>query len=401
MLKDELLDLVHDQVSQLMDASDMYVALLDEATDAIQLELVFVDGKRIDTSEEEHQLGQQERDKIEAIIHTREPIYHLTKVEAETWFIQHGYEKHLPLSSASWLGVPIATGGKVIGVIVVYHPTQENNYTKKDQEVLESIASLTAVALENAQLYEETRREMIAAKQLATLGTAMVALQHRINNSLNIIVPNVNRLRKRVDLSDTTVVEILDIIERNARYTAQLIARIQEPLRAVEYQTVNINAVLHDVVARISEEWEPRSGTLVIEVAENLDESVPLIRVPTGQIAEVFRNLIDNAFRAMKDGGKLVVATTFAEDTIYVRIQDTGPGIPTAIHERLFKKPVPSRESAGGAGLGLWLSHLILQSLGGTILVEKSDSDGTTMLVRVPVPRLGANIDSRGGVHEK
>ncbi len=55
----------------------------------------------------------------------------------------------------------------------------------------------------------------------------MAALQHRINNTFNIIVPNVMRLRNRVDMSDPTIAEILTIIERNARYTSDIIKRIQ------------------------------------------------------------------------------------------------------------------------------------------------------------------------------
>ena len=53
----------------------------------------------------------------------------------------------------------------------------------------------------------------------------MAALRHRINNTFNVIVPNVNRLKRRVDASDAEIAEILDIIERNARYTSDIIAR--------------------------------------------------------------------------------------------------------------------------------------------------------------------------------
>ena len=135
-------------------------------------------------------------------------------------------------------------GEKTLGVISTYHPTVEYLYTEKDLTILEGIARVAAIALENTHLYEEARGEVIAAKQLSTLGTAIAALQHRINNTFNIIIPNVDRLRRRVSLSDPTIVEILEIIERNARYTSKIISRIQEPLKEVEITSINVNAII-------------------------------------------------------------------------------------------------------------------------------------------------------------
>jgi len=281
-------------------------------------------------------------------------------------------------------------GEKVLGVIAAYHSTQDYAYSGDDLKILQTMASQAATALDNARLYEETaklyeeaRGEAIAAKQLATLGTAIAALQHRINNTFNIIVPNVTRLRKRVDVTDETIVQILDIIERNARYTSDIIARIQEPLREIEVQDVDINAVLSDVAGRAKEQWQKDPVRSTVEVTLDLDESIPQIQAPIGQVAEVFRNLVDNAYRAMRDGGQLTVTSQYTARMIQVRVQDTGCGIPPAVQERLFIKPVPSRMPGEGAGLGLWLSRLMLQSMSGDVKIEKSDPTGTTMLVQI------------------
>ena len=295
----------------------------------------------------------------------------------------------------SWLGVPMIVQGRVIGVISIQSLEQEHAFDQGHMELLSTVANQAAVAIENARLYQETRRlykeargEAIAAKQLATLGTAMAALRHRINNTFNVIVPNVNRLKKRVDASDATIAEILDIIERNARYTSDIIARIQEPLREMEVQDVNVNAVLDEAIAWVKEKWSAERVAMPISLASQLADPLPQVQAPIGQLTEVFRNLLDNAYRAMQEkGGKLTVLSCLTDGIICVRVLDAGPGIPLLIAQRLFEKPVPSKEPGRGAGLGLWLSRLMLQSIGGNVIIEStrtSEPTGTTMLVQIP-----------------
>ena len=389
--EDEVLELIYSQASKLMDTGNMYIALYDESTDTVRFGLAMVEGSPIDVQPRKAGKG-----RTEEIIRTKKPIFLATEAEAENWYDKPGREDYLIREMLpSWLGVPMMVGEKVLGVIATYHPTRDYVYSSDDLEILQAMAEVAAIALDNARLYAETRRlqdEVVATQQLATLGTAIAALQHRINNTFNIIVPNVTRLRKRVDMTNETIAEILDIIERNARYTSDIIARIQDPLREVEAQDVDVNAVLTDVVGRVSEQWREDPTRPTIEDRLDLDASLPRIRAPIGQIAEVFYNLVDNAYRAMKAGGQLVVTSRLTDSEIRVRVQDTGPGIPPQVQQRLFVKPVPSKEPSGGAGLGLWLSRLMLQSIGGDVIIEKTDPTGTTMLVQIPAPGAGRKV---------
>jgi GAF domain-containing protein/anti-sigma regulatory factor (Ser/Thr protein kinase) len=381
----EILELIYGQARQLMDTGNMYIALYDETTDFVRFGLVVVDGERIDVEKgERYQPRRAGRGRTEKIIRTRKHLFHATKAEAEAWYAEPGHEEYVGATYASWLGVPMIIGEKVLGVIATYHPTRDYVYSGDDLKILQAMANQAAIALDNARLYEEARSEAIATKQLATLGTAIAALQHRINNTFNIIVPNVTRLRKRVDVTDATIVEILEIIERNARYTSDIIARIQEPLREVDVQDVNVNAVLDEVVSRVRELQQADPALPLVSFRLNLDDSIPQIRASIGQITEVFRNLVDNACHAMKTGGRLTVASCLTDGTINVRVQDTGPGIPPQIQQRLFSKPVPSKDPGGGAGLGLWLSQLMLRSLGGDVKIETTGPTGTAMLVQIP-----------------
>ena len=272
--------------------------------------------------------------------------------------------------------------GRVVGVIAVWHAERDYVYTGHDLKLLQTLANIAASALDNAQRFRETQ----ASQELGTLGTAMGAIQHRINNTLNIVSPNVTRLRKKLDPDNEEIQEILDIIDRNVRYTSQIIHRIQEALRG-ERQVTNLNSVLYEVAQQAGEQWRADANSHEVEVTMALDDAIPLFDGPIGQITEVFTNLANNACRVMPKGGKLNLVSKLDEDMILVRVIDTGSGIPNTILPRLFKRPVPTKGTGGTSGLGLYLGSLIVQSMGGSIEVESTGSEGTTMLVRFPLPR--------------
>ncbi|RPJ27451.1 MAG: GAF domain-containing protein, partial [Chloroflexi bacterium] len=323
------------------------------------------------------------------------------------WVFEHGEtaivpdtlqdERYVPVrlggyQSRSLMVVPVKMNGKTVGVISADHK-EINKFDEDNRRLVETLAEHVSIALEKgrayeeiAKLYKEARGEVVAAKQLATLGTAIAALQHRINNTLNIIIPNITRLRSRIDVNDPTIREILDIIERNTRYTSDILMRIQTPLQEVETSDINVNSILSEVSEAAKKEWDKKAPRAKVKIKLDLDDSLPLIQLPVGQISEIVRNLIDNACRAMKKGGKLIIMSKMEKNSIQIRLKDTAKGgIPPAIQERLFQKPVPSKEPGQGAGLGLWLSRLMLQGIGGDVTIEETGSTGTTMLLQIPV----------------
>lgn len=241
---------------------------------------------------------------------------------------------------------------------------------------------------------EREKENAIAAnRHLTLLGIATAAIQHRINNTLNIIGPNITRLRKRVDLEDETIREIFDIIERNIRYTSTYIQRIQNPLKDTTLQTVDINASLRDAQAQVWQQYQDVNGFGQVRIQYELDDSLPLVSASVGHITEIFRNLIENSCKAMaSEGGTLTVISRRVDDWLEVEIRDTGPGIAPEIRDQLFEKPVPYRYSSQethGSGLGLWLSVLLLKRYAGKIKIADTGPQGTTMLVRLPISNVG------------
>lgn len=396
--ENELLNLIYEQVDRFMDSRNLTIALYDAERGEIRPGLTLRDGKKQVGMGWE--MGQRWQGHIQSVLQSRWAVFSSKRAELDS-----GHFSPEEAFFSSWMGAPMLAGDRILGAIVVYHE-RENTYTIDDLSVLQTIANQSAAALENARLYSKARSEALAERQLATLGRAMAAIEHRINNTLNIIPPNLMRLRSRLETRDDELEEILGIIERNTRYTSMLLKRIRAPLLEVNPVDVDVNAVLTDIFKKERHEWTADRTRWLVEATIETCPNLPVVSLPIGQISEVFQNLIQNAYRELdkahrarqagKDqpqqegsfsGAKIVVSTALEEGKIKVRVKDNVPGgIPTKIQPRLFTRPVSSPIQGEGSGLGLWLSKMIMDSIGGDIRIEYTGMLGTTMLVEIPLP---------------
>jgi GAF domain-containing protein len=150
MNEQDILALIHEQTSELMDTENMYIALYDEATDTVRFPLIYVDGKPTQVKSRSGGKG-----RTEWIIKHQEPIFIETRDESVKWYTKHEGIDYIDEPFASWIGVPMMAGDKVFGVIATYHKTKDYVYTKDDQNVLELMASQAAIVLQNARMWEQ------------------------------------------------------------------------------------------------------------------------------------------------------------------------------------------------------------------------------------------------------
>ena len=167
----EVVELIYDQASRVMDTDNMYIALYDEATDTVWFGLAFLEGEPVDVETKE---GWQPRGagkgRTEWIIRHREPLVSNTKDESEAWYQDSEHKEYIGQPFASWIGVPMIVGERVLGVLATYHATQEYVYDEDDLQVLSLMASQAAIALDNARLVrqlEQRVQEVEAFQELA------------------------------------------------------------------------------------------------------------------------------------------------------------------------------------------------------------------------------------------
>ena len=150
---DALLELIYRQVNQVMDAENLYIALYDEEKDEVSFPLYYELGKPIKRSSRHGKSGL-----TEYIIRTKKPLLfsNTSNDEYAGRLKQLGITELFGEPAKSWLGVPMIVGDRVIGVIGVQSYTEERIYDKEHLELLSTIASQAAIAIENARLFGET-----------------------------------------------------------------------------------------------------------------------------------------------------------------------------------------------------------------------------------------------------
>jgi len=175
----------------------------------------------------------------------------------------------------------------------------------------------------------------------------------------------------------------LELIERQAQVIAQLVKQLQSFSRPPrkDKRLVGLGAVLGDILALIEHDLRKRDIKVSCECACNL----PDVLAASDQLSEVFMNLIVNARDAMPSGGALKIrADVDTDNTVLVRVSDSGPGIAPEIMAHLFE-PFHTTKGENGTGLGLAICYRIVEEHKGEIWAESQPGQGTTFLVRLPV----------------
>ncbi|MBU2497768.1 MAG: two-component sensor histidine kinase [Proteobacteria bacterium] len=233
-----------------------------------------------------------------------------------------------------------------------------------------------------------TYHEAEYTNKLASIGRLAAGVAHEINNPMAIInekaglmedliesIPHFERRDKFLELTQS----IRQCVGRCSTITHRLLgfARRME----VEIREINLNEVIEEVYGFLEKEAFHRN----IEVKLHLSRiKIPKISSDYGQLQQVFLNILNNAFQAVEDGGKIVIAT-WENDTGFVcaSIEDNGAGMSEETRLHIFE-PFFSTRKGYGTGLGLSITYGIVRKLGGRIEVQSKEGEGTKFTVLLP-----------------
>jgi len=149
----------------------------------------------------------------------------------------------------------------------------------------------------------------------------------------------------------------------------------------VERESINLDLLLREVLGFLEKEASYRN----IGVEFKYTDEPPRIVSDRGQLQQVFLNIINNAFAAVEDGGRIELDIRRAErDKVAVSISDNGVGIAESHLEHIFD-PFFTTKKGAGTGLGLSITYGIVQKLGGQITVKSKAGEGTCFTVTLPV----------------
>jgi two-component system NtrC family sensor kinase len=320
----------------------------------------------------------------------REPV-----VKEELEWIPVGPETPQTVETMTKLGaeisLPIMSKDRLIGVLNLGHKEDRTLYSNEDLELLSTLANQAAIAIENARLYENLKQSqdtLRRADRLSSLGLLTAGLAHEIRNPLVAIRTFTQLLPERYD--DAEFREgfqglALKEVDRICGLINDLLsfARPSKPNVAPE----NVN----DVVDNIARILETQAKEKSVSISRDFGENLPKVWIDREQMKQVFMNLILNAIQAMKEGGSISISTRPVSrngaqpsgDFVQVEVRDTGIGIPEEDLQHIFDPFFTSKDE--GSGLGLAVSHQIVQEHGGFVTVESQIGKGTAFFVHVPV----------------
>jgi PAS domain S-box-containing protein len=241
--------------------------------------------------------------------------------------------------------------------------------------------------------------QMFQTEKLASLGTLSAGVAHEINNPVGIILGFTELLLDRLQ-PDSKEHEMLKTIERQGlnakRIVEKLMTYARQPSKQEEFTDINQDI---DMVANLVKN---NLLTKKIELELRLAKGIGRVRGDSGELQQVFLNLINNAAAAMPDGGRLTLITRINPYSHMVEAicADTGVGIPREYRDRIFDPFFTTKKAGEGTGLGLAVSYAIVNKYGGNIRFESKTAEeppgeqhGTTFFVSLPtdIPKAGAN----------
>jgi len=271
-------------------------------------------------------------------------------------------------------------------------------YPSRFQDLVASLASQAAVALEKSRLYRELRaalekleasqQRIIRTERLAALGEMAGGVAHDFNNVLAIILGRAELLLDQVD--DARIRHPLHVIEKAALDGAQTVKRIQEftRMRRVRpFQAVDLNEIARGVVEVTSSRWRAEAQTRGIAYDVRLDTApLPPVAGDIVELREALINLVFNALDAMPEGGRLTVTTAADAERVSCTVTDTGVGMGEEIRQRVFE-PFFTTKRARGSGLGLSVAYGIVIRHNGEIDVQSEPGGGSAFTIHLPVGR--------------
>jgi signal transduction histidine kinase len=298
--------------------------------------------------------------------------------------------------------IPLFTKEKALGAIAADHIEPGKRLTQETLDSVMTFAQQAGLAIQNASMYQElknfsqkmeekiqkttadlrkTETQLIRSEKLAALGQLAAGIAHEIRNPLTSINILIHSLRERLP-SENSNQEDLKVIEEEIHRMNEIVdqfLRFAKPASPMLEKTEALS-IFDDILQLLKPQIEKQRISVEREF-----QPLPMILIDREQMKQAMLNLLLNAIQAMPEGGQLTLSGQNSVDGQWVclSIQDSGMGIETEVLNKLFDPFVSTKE--GGIGLGLSITHRIVDQHHGKIEVESTPGEGTLFTVWLPI----------------
>ncbi len=318
------------------------------------------------------------------------------------------------------LCLPLSSGKKLIGMIILGSKLSGNAYTKEDLDLLNTMSKQAAIAIENARLYKKVReqkdklddfnkslqekvdeqtKDILKQKEhleelLAMKSDFLRIVHHQLNTPLSIMKNAFSMMNEK----NLTLKEGVKIAGHGLKRMSNIILDFWDAFELegsdikLNLKALDLFKIIQEIITE-KEDFKLNNKTDLKIVFKKPDFKLPLVLVDDQKIVHVISNLLDNAI-AYTQKGKITVSFAKikkdAREYLKIFIQDTGVGIKASDKDRLFVKfsrGVDSKKiNPDGTGLGLYISNRIIDASQGELKLEKSVvGEGTIFSFTLPI----------------
>jgi len=240
---------------------------------------------------------------------------------------------------------------------------------------------------------QKMNEQMFQTGKLASIGELAAGIAHEINNPVAIMVEEAGWIDDLLQEEEFRQTQNLDEFKRSlgqiriqGKRCKDITHKLLSFARKTDFtlQHVRLNQLIEDIITISAK----RAKYCSVVVRTDIQEGLPDLYLPQTEIQQVLLNLINNSLDAMEDkGGTLSISAGLQDGTIFIKVSDSGRGIPKEDCSRIFDPFFTTKPVGRGTGLGLSICYGIVKRLGGEITVNSIVDAGTTFLIKIPVPK--------------
>ncbi|HEV7508067.1 MAG TPA: ATP-binding protein [Thermoanaerobaculia bacterium] len=311
---------------------------------------------------------------------------------------------HLPVTS--YLAVPVTSrSGEVIGGLFFGHP-EVGVFTARHERIIEGLAAQTAIAMDNARLYQgaqqtlKEREDLLERERKAREESEIASrakdeflglLSHELRTPLNAIL-GWTRMLSTGRLDPEAIARGIETIDRNAKLQARLIEDMLDVSRIIsgklrlDAQPVDLTTVVNAAVDTL----RPAAEAKDIRVQVVMDFGAGVVLGDPVRLQQVIWNLLANAIKFTPKHGRIQVQLERVNSHLEVTVSDTGPGVAEEflpfVFDRFRQADSTISRRHGGLGLGLAIVRHLVELHGGTVKAgNRGDEPGAVFSVLLPL----------------
>ena len=313
------------------------------------------------------------------------------RVRNPDFFRKHGF--------ASYLGVPLVVKQEILGVLSFYTQDQ-HKFAHEEMDFLSTLASQAAMAIHNAQLYEQIQHQAVALEKSNKVKDEFLSvMSHELRTPLNLIMGYTSTVKDGIfgDINP----EQQKALKKALNHSKDLLSMISGILYVTNIETDEVQMESHpfplsDFLLELKVVFDLPENNQV-RLIWDCSSDLPCMQTDREKLKQILQNLIHNAIK-FTDSGKVTVSARLkdtvenrivkSEKFVEFKVADTGIGISDEKLPIIFEmfRQVDSSETRGheGVGLGLYIAKRFTEVLRGTIEVETALNKGSTFTVTIP-----------------